>query len=648
MTADPGQPVNLVKDHPADVDDDVALAAVLRARVAEGACMVRGRLGGWLTTSSLTDDDMIARVTEELLEEAQHNNDPNRPTNLVPTLAQLKRARLRLRCVRATGLALAAWASVMVALAQPALLIVVAGCTGIYLWWAGRPLDTDPAEATDEPAAEMVIAVPTEPAEPPPTPDTVLLPPQESPVYTPPADTILQPAPKAKAAAGQETERITAAITRVLKEFSIDAKVAGSTRGPGVTRYDIALGPGVKVEKITGLAKTITLAVKAANVRILAPVPGRDVIGIEIPNVDRDLVLLGDILRSAVATADKHPLLVGLGKDVEGHNVLANLAKMPHILIGGSTGSGKSVSLSALICSILMRATPSQVAMILIDPKRVELAAYQGIPHLIGPIITNAKDAAKALAWTCGEMDRRYDLLAEAGCRNIDEYNAKATDPLRYLLVIVDELADLMMVAPADVEESVVRITQLARAAGIHLVLATQRPSVDVVTGLIKANVPSRLAFATASLTDSRILLDQGGAEKLTGQGDALFSPMGSAAPTRLQGAYVSDDEITAVVAHCKTQASLPTAETTVVLAATPASSPTAEVDPPLEMQLLTALAAVGGGPMEWQGLAEATGQSRPSIYRHMARLVSDQRVEHVKGQGWQLSDQDRPTENPR
>jgi DNA segregation ATPase FtsK/SpoIIIE-like protein len=640
VTADHGQPVNLVKDHPAD-PDDVALAAVLRARVAEGTRMLRARLSGWVTTASLTEDDMIARVTEELLEEAQWNNDPNRPTNLVPTLAQLKRARLRLRCVRVAGLLLAAFASGTIALAQPALLIVVAGWAGIYLWWTGRPLDADPAEDTEGLAAEMVIAVPAEPAEPPPAADTEVLPPQETPVYAPPADSILKPAPKAKAAAGQETDRITAAITRVLKEFNIDARVAGSTRGPGVTRYDIALGPGVKVEKITGLAKTITLAVKAANVRILAPVPGRDVIGIEIPNADRDVVVLGDILRSAAATADKHPLLVGLGKDVEGQDALANLAKMPHILIGGSTGSGKSVCLSALICSILMRATPDQVAMILIDPKRVELAAYQGIPHLIGPIITNAKDAAKALAWTCGEMDRRYDLLAEAGCRNIDEYNAKATDPLRYLLVIVDELADLMMVAPADVEDSVVRITQLARAAGIHLVLATQRPSVDVVTGLIKANVPSRLAFATASLTDSRVLLDQGGAEKLTGQGDALFSPMGSAAPTRLQGAFVSDEEIAAVVAHCKAQAGLATAEATVVLAAAPTTTTTspADLDPPLEMQLLTALAAVGGGPMEWQGLADATGQSRPSIYRHMARLVGDQRVEHVKGQGWRLPD---------
>ena len=438
-----------------------------------------------------------------------------------------------------------------------------------------------------EPEPVRVVPAPVAPASPRAPGEWVL-----------PAMSLLEESPKVR----QNQRQIDAAgeeLVRALAAHGVETRLVGSRVGPTVTRYEIELGPGVKVARVTSLSKDIAYAMASPDVRILAPIPGKSAIGVEVPNRTRQLVSLRDILDSKEArpTSSTHPLEVAMGRDIAGRAVTANLAEMPHILISGATGSGKSSCMNSIITSILMRDTPDEVKMILVDPKRVELGQYDGLPHLLNPVVVDPKKAANALAWAVKEMERRYDLLAENGVRDITGYNqlveegliapppqsdrravrdaaARALgedhpavedvadageDPeppqtLPFILVIVDELNDLMMVAARDVEDSIVRIAQMARAVGIHLVIATQRPSVDVITGVIKANIPSRMAFSVSSLADSRVILDQPGAERLIGKGDMLLLTASSNIPRRLQAPWVSEEEVREVVRHWRAQ----------------------------------------------------------------------------------------------
>lgn len=363
-------------------------------------------------------------------------------------------------------------------------------------------------------------------------------------------------------------------LEQALAAHGVETRLVGMVVGPTVTRYELELGEGVKVARVTSLNRDIAYAMASPDVRILAPIPGRQAIGIEVPNASREVVALGDILSSGEARKAAHPLEVAVGRDINGKSVMMNLAKMPHLLIAGATGAGKSSCINSMITSILMRSTPDQVRLILVDPKRVEMGQYERTPHLLTQPVTDPKKAANALAWAVREMERRYGLLSEVGFRDITGYNAaydkgelkaglgetdengepKIYRRLPFILVVVDELSDLMMVAARDVEDSICRLAQMARAVGIHLLIATQRPSTNVITGVIKANVPARLAFAVSSLTDSRVILDQGGAERLVGQGDMLLLGPSSSAPARIQGCWVEEQEVRSVVAAWRDQ----------------------------------------------------------------------------------------------
>jgi S-DNA-T family DNA segregation ATPase FtsK/SpoIIIE len=373
---------------------------------------------------------------------------------------------------------------------------------------------------------------------------------REHPEYTLPDAGVLRPSPEKNAAGEEASARVAELLVQTLAHFGVDATVIGQISGPRVTRYELQLAPGTKVAKVAALKDDLSYALATTEIRILAPIPGKQAVGVELPNLSPNLVTLGDIFDELPATAS--PLAVWLGKDISGAAVWTDLARMPHLLIAGTTGSGKSGCINTVLTSVLLRATPDEARMILIDPKRIELNHYESIPHLLTPVVSSPKEASAVLANCVAEMERRYERLSSVRARNLSEANRafrkRGETTLPYLLVVIDELADLMMIAPQAVEDAVIRLAQKSRAVGIHLVLATQRPSVDVITGMIKANVPSRIAFAVSSQTDSRVILDQGGAESLLGQGDMLFKPLGTSRLQRVQGAYVSEEEIALVV----------------------------------------------------------------------------------------------------
>jgi DNA segregation ATPase FtsK/SpoIIIE, S-DNA-T family len=376
------------------------------------------------------------------------------------------------------------------------------------------------------------------------------------PEYDLPDRSLLKRSPPGSGPSPEAGRRVAEALVQTLANFGVDANVVGQISGPRVTRYELQLAPGTKVAKVAALKDDLSYALATTEIRILAPIPGKQAVGVELPNLSPNIVTLGDVFDDLPQTAS--PLSVWLGKDISGNAVWADLARMPHVLIAGTTGSGKSGCINAIITSVLLRSNPDEARLILIDPKRVELNHYESIPHLLTPVVSSPKEAAAVLANVVGEMDRRYERLSELRARSLPEANRALRQrnerPLPYLLVVIDELADLMMTSPQAVEDAVIRLAQKSRAVGIHLVLATQRPSVDVITGMIKANVPSRIAFAVSSQTDSRVILDQAGAESLLGQGDMLFKPLGTSRLQRVQGAYVTEEEIALVVEQCRRQ----------------------------------------------------------------------------------------------
>ncbi len=428
-------------------------------------------------------------------------------------------------------------------------------------WTASRPTPTSSLRGSAEPASlvpPLVDQVEHHPADEP-TAEEVLTgfdAPSHTSGYRLPDRSVLNQSPPARSDGADASARTAQLLVETLAHFGVDAQIVGTIAGPRVVRYELQLAPGTKVSKVAGLKDDLSYALATTEIRILAPIPGKQAVGVEVPNLSPRLVTLGDIYDDLPGSAS--PLAVWLGKDISGNAVWTDLARMPHLLIAGTTGSGKSGCINTLLTSILLRATPDEVRMILIDPKRIELNYYESIPHLLTPVVSNPKEASAVLHNVVAEMERRYERLSIIRARNLPEANrtfrARGEDPLPYLLVVIDELADLMMVSPQAVEDAIIRLAQKSRAVGIHLVLATQRPSVDVITGMIKANVPSRIAFAVSSQTDSRVILDGSGAESLLGQGDMLFKPLGTSRLQRVQGAYVAEEEIALIVDQCRAQ----------------------------------------------------------------------------------------------